>query len=166
MQERECQTPGLGRRGLVSLFITLFWSVTLSCTAEWSAASRVGQQFSSRIVFQATFCWKMPIWWYQDALWENVNAVDAIKAISRSQTSAWLPCLCPAGWFPGTAGLPSCSQPPLWFSFTLSLFYLYCIFPSIFIFIFYIQYTCSIRNSPLAHQNTGCQIKVQVTQCE
>lgn len=59
----------------------------------WPAASEVGQQFSIRTVFPATFCWKMPIPWYQDALWEHISA---IKANSTSQTSAWPPCLLPS----------------------------------------------------------------------
>lgn len=95
---------GLGRTGLVSLFINLFRSATLSCIAEWSAASRAGQQFSSRIVFWATFCWKMLIRWYQDALWEHVNA---IKAVSRSQTSARPPCLLPSWPAPWDSWAPA-----------------------------------------------------------
>lgn len=132
-----------------------------SCIAEWSAADRAGQQFSSRIVFWAPFCWKMLIQWYQDALWEHVNA---IKAISRSQTSAQPPCLLPS-WLSRWDSWATMLQPAACLIFlylVVSLFVLH--FPFILTFIFYIQYTCSTRKYSITYHNIKCQIKVTVSQ--
>lgn len=76
------------------------------------------------------------------------------------------------------ASLPAAQLAALWDSWAPALqpaahlIFLYSIVvlfilhfpPYIFIFIFYIQFSYSIKRSPVAHDNIRCQIKVQVTQ--
>lgn len=81
-----------------------------------------------------------------DALWEDINA---IKANSRSQTSAWPLCLLPSWLLSGTAGPLHCSQQPIWFFFTPSLFCLYCIFPPTFSSLYFISNLVTALKDPL-----------------
>lgn len=148
MREGESQTPALGRRGFVSLFINLFWSATLSRVTEWSAASRAGRQFYSRTVFWATFGRKMLIRWYQDALWEHVNA---IKAVSRSQTSARPPCLLPSWLAPwdSWALAPWPAAHLIFLYFVIVLFILLSFFPPPFSSLCFLSNVLTALENPL-----------------
>lgn len=131
----------------VCCFLSLSGVTALSRTAERPAANRAGQQFSSRTVFWATFCWEALIWWDQDALWEHINA---IKPSAEARHLPVLLACCPAGWLMGTAGPPHRSQQHAWFYFTLSLVYFYSIFFNfIWTTTFYARCTCSTKSAPL-----------------
>lgn len=154
---QSCKEQGLTSMALVS-FPILFYGIVLP-----SAASKVGEQFSIRIVFQATFCWKRLISWYE-MLCGKTSVPSKPTAEARHLPGLLACAQLAALWDSWDPAL----QPAAHLIFLYSIVVLFILHfpPYIFIFIFYIQFSYSIKRSPVAHQNIRCQIKVQVTQWE
>lgn len=153
-----CKEQGLDSMTLMVPSGVNLWNCS-TVSSQWSL-STVFHQNS----FPSYFLLETLIQWHQDALWEHINAT---KANSRSQTSAWPPCLLPS-WLPLWDSWAPALQPAAHLIFLYSIVVLFILHfpPYISIFIFYIQRSYSIKKSPVAHQNIRCQIKVQVTQWE
>lgn len=122
-----------------------------------SAAREAHQQFSIRIASRATFCWKTLIRWYQDALWEHINA---IKANSRSQTSAWPPCLLPS-WLPLWDSWAPALQPAAHLIFLYSIVVPFILhFPPTFPSLYFISsVVTTLKNPPLPIRTSGVKSK-------